>query len=85
MAATKRLFHSTFATGASEAACLETETQLQLKLLPSWNQASAAGRSAFGVNVPYVGRKDLGETAAPPAQDDVAAVVASATTDPKDR
>jgi hypothetical protein len=42
---------------APEEYCLTVETDLQKKLLASWNQIAASGR-AFGVNIPYFQRKD---------------------------
>ena len=56
IAATKQLFQATFAT-ASENESLLLETRLQRKLLASWNQLAASGRSAVGWNLPYVKRK----------------------------
>lgn len=54
LAGAKRLFQSTWT--ASEADCLKTETEIQEKLLASWNQVAASGRS-FGWKVPYWRRK----------------------------
>lgn len=50
VAATKRLFQETWM--ASEKRCLEIETELQLKLLGSWNQLSASVRNS-GIRLPY--------------------------------
>ncbi len=54
VASTKDLFQSTWV--ADEATCLKTETDLQLKLIATWNQIAAAGRQ-FGVKLPYFLRK----------------------------
>ena len=51
----KRLYQETWT--APEGECLELETQLQRKLIVSWNQIAASGR-AFGWSVPYGQRKD---------------------------
>ena len=56
IACAKELYQSTWM--ASDREALEIETKLQEKLLISWNQMAASGRSAFGVNVPYSKRKD---------------------------
>jgi enoyl-CoA hydratase/carnithine racemase len=56
IACAKELYQSTWMASDKEA--LEIETKLQEKLLMSWNQVAASGRSAFGVNVPYSRRKD---------------------------
>lgn len=50
----KQLFQSTWK--APEKECLELESDLQRKILPSWNQMASAGR-AFGWKVPYINRK----------------------------
>lgn len=55
IACAKELYQRTWM--ASEKQCLEVETELQNKLLPSWNQMAASGR-AFGWEVPYFKRKD---------------------------
>jgi enoyl-CoA hydratase/carnithine racemase len=55
IACTKELYNRTWM--ASEKECLEVETELQRKLLASWNQMAASGR-AFGWEVPYFKRKD---------------------------
>eukprot|EP00571_Detonula_confervacea_P011988 CAMPEP_0172306224 /NCGR_PEP_ID=MMETSP1058-20130122/7334_1 /TAXON_ID=83371 /ORGANISM="Detonula confervacea, Strain CCMP 353" /LENGTH=375 /DNA_ID=CAMNT_0013018033 /DNA_START=59 /DNA_END=1186 /DNA_ORIENTATION=- len=55
VAATKELFQSTWV--ADEESCLKKETDLQLKLIATWNQIAASGRQ-FGVNLPYFQRKD---------------------------
>jgi enoyl-CoA hydratase/carnithine racemase len=55
VAAAKKLYQSTWI--ASDETALETETRLQEKLLISWNQLAASGRSAFGVKIPYFNRK----------------------------
>lgn len=41
---------------ANEKDALELETNVQLKLIGSWNQIVAAARN-FGISVPYIGRK----------------------------
>jgi enoyl-CoA hydratase/carnithine racemase len=56
IAAAKELYQCTWTV--SDETSLETETKLQRKLLISWNQLVASGRSAFGVNVPYFNRKE---------------------------
>lgn len=57
VAAAKELYQSTW-TATSDQESLEIETKLQEKLLISWNQLAASGRSAFGVNVPYSKRRE---------------------------
>jgi len=54
VASAKKLYDSCW--GASEAECLELETELQEKLFISFNQMAASGR-AFGIDVPYRNRK----------------------------
>ena len=54
LACTKELYHRTWE--ASEEECLRVETELQEKLLVSFNQMAASGR-AFGVEVPYRKRR----------------------------
>ena len=54
VACTKELYHRTWET--SEKECLEVETELQEKLLVSFNQFAASGR-AFGLEVPYLKRR----------------------------
>lgn len=56
IAAAKELYQSTWTAADREA--LQVETKLQEKLLISWNQLAASGRSAFGINVPYSKRKE---------------------------
>eukprot|EP01083_Nonionella_stella_P035837 97742_1 len=55
VATTKELFQSTWV--ADEATCLKQETDLQMKLIGTYNQMAAAGRQ-FGVSLPYFRRKD---------------------------
>jgi len=55
VAESKRLYQQTWV--ANESECLEVETELQKKLIGSWNQIATSARN-FGVNVPYVKRKD---------------------------
>ena len=55
VALTKELFQSTWV--ADEEACLKKETELQMKLIGTWNQIAASGRS-FRVQLPYFRRKD---------------------------
>jgi enoyl-CoA hydratase/carnithine racemase len=55
VALTKQMYQQTWV--APEEYCLTVETDLQKKLLASWNQIAASGR-AFGVNIPYFQRKD---------------------------
>lgn len=55
VASTKELFQTTWV--ADEENCLKKETDLQMKLIGTWNQIAASGRQ-FGVNLPYYhGRK----------------------------
>jgi enoyl-CoA hydratase/carnithine racemase len=55
IAGAKELYQRTWM--ASEKECLEVESEIQEKLLASWNQVAASGR-AFGWGVPYAKRKD---------------------------
>jgi len=55
VAATKELFQSTW-VATDEATCLKIETDLQMKLIATWNQVAASGRQ-FGVNLPYFQRR----------------------------
>lgn len=55
VAATKELFQSTWVE-PDEETCLKKETDLQMKLIATWNQMAASGRQ-FGVNLPYFQRK----------------------------
>ena len=57
IAAGKQLFQSTW-TAASDEESLRLETKLQRKLLVSWNQLAASGRSAVGWEFPYIKRKE---------------------------
>jgi enoyl-CoA hydratase/carnithine racemase len=52
---TKELYQKTW-VAASEEYSLKLETELQLKLLKTWNQLAASGRN-FGFKVPYFRRK----------------------------
>ena len=54
VALTKKLYHETWV--APEEHCLKVETELQKRLLPSWNQIAASGRN-FGWKLPYLNRK----------------------------
>ena len=54
VAKAKQLFQSTWF--ADEKDCLQIETNLQLDLLPSFNQAIASGRN-MGLKVPYMNRR----------------------------
>lgn len=56
LASAKELYHRTWLEPSDET-CLKIETELQEKLLISWNQLAASGR-AFGWNVPYSNRKE---------------------------
>lgn len=56
LSAAKQLFQSTY-TNASDEESLRLETKLQRKLLVSWNQLAASGRSAVGWEFPYMKRK----------------------------
>ena len=56
VAATKELFQSTWVT-ADEPTCLKIETDLQMKLIATWNQVAASGRQ-FGVSLPYFQRRE---------------------------
>jgi enoyl-CoA hydratase/carnithine racemase len=57
IAAAKELYHTTWTSSTGQEA-LEAETKLQRRLLMSWNQLAASGRSALGWGVPYLNRKD---------------------------
>jgi len=54
VASAKELYNRTWM--APEKECLEIESDLQRKLLASWNQLAASGR-AFGWEIPYSKRK----------------------------
>lgn len=56
IAAAKELYQTTWTASNQES--LEVETNLQRKLLVSWNQLAASGRSALGWGIPYLKRKD---------------------------
>jgi enoyl-CoA hydratase/carnithine racemase len=56
LAAAKQLYQNTWTM--DEADALKEETRLQRKLLVSWNQMAASGRSALGWKIPYLNRKD---------------------------
>ena len=56
VAATKELFQSTW-VDADEETCLKKETDLQMRLIATWNQVAASGRQ-FGVKLPYFQRKE---------------------------
>jgi len=56
IAAAKHLFQSTWVSDEKE--CLELESKLQKRLLPSWNQFAASSRT-LGLNVSYMKRKEL--------------------------
>ncbi|KAL9187076.1 hypothetical protein ACHAXT_010796 [Thalassiosira profunda] len=55
VALTKELFQTTWV--ADEESCLKTETELQMRLIGTWNQIAASGRS-FGVKLPYFRKKE---------------------------
>ena len=55
VAATKELYQSTW-VATNEATCLKIETDLQMKLIATWNQVAASGRQ-FGVSLPYFRRR----------------------------
>lgn len=55
VAATKVLFNSTWV--ADDETCLKKETDLQLRLIKTYNQVAASGRQ-FGVSLPYFRRQD---------------------------
>jgi len=55
VAESKWMFQRTWV--ADEAKCLEVETEIQRKLIGSWNQLAASVRN-FGVGIPYVKRKE---------------------------
>ncbi len=57
IAAAKVLYQKTWF--ASEKDCLEMETEIQEKLLVSWNQLAASAKN-FGVDVPYKKQQDFG-------------------------
>jgi enoyl-CoA hydratase/carnithine racemase len=54
VAMTKQLYQQTWV--APEEYCLRLETELQRKLLVSWNQLAASGRN-FGWKLPYFQRR----------------------------
>lgn len=56
LAATKELYQNTWTMDEGDA--LKEETRLQRKLLISWNQIAASGRSALGWKIPYFNRKE---------------------------
>eukprot|EP00538_Stauroneis_constricta_P001134 CAMPEP_0119545958 /NCGR_PEP_ID=MMETSP1352-20130426/559_1 /TAXON_ID=265584 /ORGANISM="Stauroneis constricta, Strain CCMP1120" /LENGTH=299 /DNA_ID=CAMNT_0007590589 /DNA_START=196 /DNA_END=1095 /DNA_ORIENTATION=- len=56
VASSKRMYQATW-RNQTDKECLELESKLQKKLLVSWNQMAASGRS-FGWNVPYTNRKN---------------------------
>ena len=56
IAAAKQLFQRTW-TAVSEDESLRLESKLQRRLLKSWNQLAAAGRSALGWEFPYRNRR----------------------------
>ena len=55
VALAKQLYQQTW-IGASEEYSLQLETELQRKLLKTWNQLAASGRN-FGFKLPYFRRK----------------------------
>jgi len=55
VAATKALFHTTWV--ANEETCLQKETDLQWRLIKTYNQMAASGRQ-LGLSLPYVRRQD---------------------------
>eukprot|EP00956_Cyclotella_meneghiniana_P012402 scaffold17626_cov47-Cyclotella_meneghiniana.AAC.2 len=55
VAATKVMFNTTWV--ADEETCLKKETDLQLRLIKTYNQIAASGRQ-FGVSLPYFRRQD---------------------------
>mmetsp|Transcript_11359 Transcript_11359/g.16578 ORF Transcript_11359/g.16578 Transcript_11359/m.16578 type:complete len:399 (-) Transcript_11359:198-1394(-) len=57
VAAAKVLYQRTW-VDKNEKESLELETDIQKRLLPSWNQLVAAGKN-FGIDLPYKGRKDF--------------------------
>lgn len=58
LASAKDLYQRTWSGDpSSEEECLKVETELQEKLLASFNQMAASGR-AFGWNIPYAKRKE---------------------------
>jgi enoyl-CoA hydratase/carnithine racemase len=58
VAAAKILFQKTWV--ASEEQCLKTETKLQMRLLPSFNQMASSATN-FGIKIPFLDRKDFEE------------------------
>ncbi len=58
VSAAKLMYQSTWFS--TEQECLEMETKLQKKLIPSWNQAVASAKN-FGVALPYKNRQDFDE------------------------
>lgn len=57
VAYTKRLFQETFRNSSTEEHALHLETTFQKELIGSWNQLSASSKN-FGLNLPYIDRKD---------------------------
>ncbi|KAL7529605.1 hypothetical protein ACHAWF_003045 [Thalassiosira exigua] len=55
VAATKELFQTTWVE--DDETCLRKETDLQMKLIATWNQMAASGRN-FGVKLPYFRRRE---------------------------
>ena len=55
VAATKVMFNTTWV--ADEETCLKKETDLQMRLIKTYNQLAASGRQ-FGVSLPYFRRQD---------------------------
>lgn len=58
IAGAKILYQRTWVS--SEKECLETETEIQERLLKSWNQIAASAKN-FGINAPYKERQDFDE------------------------
>jgi enoyl-CoA hydratase/carnithine racemase len=56
IAAAKHLFQRTWTSSESE--CLELETRMQKRLIPTWNQFAASVRN-LGVELPYGKRQDF--------------------------
>ena len=57
IASAKKLYQASWTKTSSEKEYLQMETDLQAKLLASWNQLASSGR-AFGWKIPYFKRKD---------------------------
>ena len=55
---TKQLYQQTYRNNCSEKEALDLETNMQKRLIGSWNQLSASARN-FGVELPYTDAKTV--------------------------